>query len=195
MIISRDQFLAVMPNARSRVDAFLDPINLAMDEFQINTPARQSAFLAQLAHESGEFRYMRELASGADYEGRKDLGNTHAGDGVRFKGRGPMQITGRKNYTLAGNALVLDLLEHPEALEQPYNGCRSAAWFWRVGAGLNLGKRAIAHGIPAGVDLNDLADAGDFVSITIAINGGLNGMEDRQRYYVRAQAVVQGSAS
>jgi len=191
-VITRDQFLTIMPYARRRVDAFLDPLNLAMDEFEINTPARQSAFLAQLAHESGEFRYMRELASGADYEGREDLGNIYSGDGVRFKGRGPMQITGRKNYTLAGRALDLDLIEHPEALEQPFNGCRSAAWFWRVGAGLNLGKRAIGHGIPFGVDLNDLADAGDFESITLAINGGLNGWEDRKRYFVRAQAVVQG---
>jgi putative chitinase len=190
MNLSREQFLKIMPNARTRVDAFLDPLNEAMAEFEINTPARQQAFLSQLAHESAEFRYMQEIASGSSYEGRADLGNTHAGDGIRFKGRGPIQITGRKNYGLVGDALGLDLLGQPRLLEQPQHGCRSAAWFWRVGAGLNLSKRAIAYGVPVGCDLNNLADAGDFEGITLAVNGGMNGWDDRQKYFAKAQTTI-----
>lgn len=193
MILTREQFITIMPDVRNRVDRFLDPLNAALAEFQINTPARVTAFLAQVAHESGQFRYMRELASGMAYEGREDLGNTEQGDGVRFKGRGPIQITGRKNYTLCSHALYGDdkLLVWPETLEEPTDGCRSAAWFWRVGAGLNLGQRAIAYGVPIGCDLNDLADAGDFKGITLAINGGTNGWDDRVKYFARAQAAVQ----
>ena len=190
-MITRAQFLTILPHARSRIDRFLDPLNAALAEFEINTPARISAFLAQVAHESGEFRYMREIASGEAYEGRADLGNTHPGDGVRFKGRGPIQITGRKNYSLVGAALQLDLITEPELLETPEQGCRAAAWFWRTGAGLNLSKRAIAHGVPVGCDLNDLADKGDFEGITLAVNGGMNHWPARQQYYARAQAAMQ----
>lgn len=193
MIITRSQFLAIMPDAGSRVDRFLDPLNLALAEFQINTPARATAFLAQVAHESGQFRYMRELASGSAYEGAERLGNTEPGDGPRYKGRGPIQITGRRNYGLCSMALFGDdtLLAMPELLEDPAHGCRSAAWFWRVGAGLNLGSAAKNYGVPVGCDLNDLADSGDFMGITLAINGGTNGLDDRRHYLARAQSALQ----
>ena len=144
---------------------------MTMAEFEINTPARQAAFLAQIGHESGQLRYVRELASGAAYEGRKDLGNTQPGDGVRFKGRGLIQITGRANYLKCGEALGLDLIADPELLEQPINACRSAGWFWE------------SRG------LNALADAGDFLRITKRINGGTNGLADRQALYESAQQV------
>lgn len=175
-MITRETFLQIMPNAAKRIDDFVIPLNDAMREFSINTPARCAAFLAQLAHESGEFRYMREIASGAAYEGRADLGNTEAGDGVRFKGRGPIQITGRANYLKYSRILYGDdrLLETPDLLEQPVDGCRVAGAFW------------VANG------LNELADAGRFVSITRCINGGTNGLEDRQKYYARAQRVIMG---
>ena len=68
-----------------------------MEKYQITTPLRRAAFLAQLAHESGELKYMEEIASGEAYEGRKELGNTAPGDGKRYKGRGPIQLTGRFN--------------------------------------------------------------------------------------------------
>ncbi len=172
--ITINQLRTVMPNAGSRLNRYLGPLNTAMEEFNINTPERQAAFLAQVAHESGELRYVRELASGRAYEGRRDLGNTHPGDGVLYRGRGAIQITGRSNYQTAGRALGLDLINHPELLENPTNAVRSAAWFWST------------HG------LNNLADRGDFRTITRRINGGLNGWHDRLHYYEQARQALIG---
>ena len=156
--------LKIMPHAKSRVQDFLEPLNAAMREFHINTPERQAAFLAQIAHESGELRYVKELASGAAYEGRVSLGNTQPGDGMKFKGRGLIQITGRANYAACSAALYDGpdvLIQHPELLETVSGACRSAAWYWQTRG------------------LNELADAGNFERITRRINGGLNGLADR----------------
>lgn len=172
MTITIEQLQQIIPNAGSRVGVFHQPLVDAMAEFDISTPARQAAFLAQVAHESGSLRYVREIASGGAYEGRVDLGNTEPGDGIRYKGRGLIQITGRANYQVCGDSLGLPLLEHPELLEQPENAARSAGWFWAW-------KR-----------LNDLADAGDFVRITKRINGGLNGYDDRANFWERAKQVL-----
>lgn len=159
----------IMPFAGKRAKLYLRSLNEAMREYEISVNAkRESAFLAQIAHESGELRYVRELASGEAYEGRKDLGNTEAGDGVRFKGRGLIQITGRTNYAACGRALGVDLISQPELLERPDFATRSAAWWWK------------AHG------LNQLADNGAFEQITRKINGGTNGLADRQAYFRRA---------
>lgn len=167
-----DELKRIMPYAGSRAELFHPHLVEAMGEFEIDTPLRQAAFLAQIAHESGSLKYVREIASGDAYEGRADLGNTEAGDGVRFKGRGLIQITGRANYRDCGEALGLDLLATPSALEQPANACRSAAWFW------NSRK------------LNPLADREDFRGITKKINGGYNGWDDRVKYYERAKEVL-----
>lgn len=169
-MISADTLKQICPLARvERMEPFVDPLALAMDEFGINTPKRQAAFLAQLAHESGSFRYVKELASGEAYEGRADLGNTESGDGVRYKGRGLIQITGRSNYAACGTDLGVNLLTNPELLELPNYACRSAAWFWDS-RGLSL-----------------LADADDFIKITKRINGGVNGLADRTAYWERAK--------
>lgn len=172
--MTRDELLKIMPYAAKRVDVFLAPLIAAMDEFEINTPARQAAFLAQVGHESGQLLYVKELASGEAYEGRKDLGNTRPGDGVRYKGRGLIQITGRANYAACGAALGLDLIAEPELLEQPGNACRSAGWFWKTHR------------------LNELADEGmaSFGLITKRINGGLNGINDRLALYRAANEVL-----
>ena len=155
-----------------RLEAFLDPLNDAMHEFDIDTPKREAAFIAQIAHESGEFRYVRELATGDAYENRADLGNVQEGDGRRFRGRGLIQITGRANYRRCGDALGVDLVADPELLEGTVLACRSAAWFWKSR------------------DLSELADKGDFRSITKRINGGLNGWADRTQYWERAKSVL-----
>jgi len=169
-MITLDDLKAICPvSSVKRMEIYVEPLDAAMREFEIDNPARESAFLAQLAHESGGFHYVRELASGAAYEGRSNLGNTEAGDGVRFKGRGLIQITGRANYQRCSDALGVDFVGTPELLETPVNACRSAAWFWK------------SHG------LNELADAGDFLRITKRINGGTNGWAERQAYWERAK--------
>ena len=176
-MVTINQLYNIMPNGKKRIDPFVEPLNAALREFNISTPARQAAFIAQIAHESGEFKYVRELASGAAYDtGRlaARLGNTPQadGDGQKYKGRGLIQITGLSNYIACGKALGIDLINAPELLEQPINAARSAAWFWSV------------HG------LNELADAGDFVGITKRINGGTNGLEDRKVYWARAKKFI-----
>lgn len=175
-MISAEQLLGVMPLARKRVDVWLAPINNAMIEYGIDTPRRIAAFLAQIAHESGQLRYVRELASGEAYEGRLDLGNTQPGDGVRYKGRGLIQITGRHNYRQCSIALfgIAELLlGAPETLERPMHAARSAAWFWWSN-GLNIAA--------------DCPDS--FRVITRRINGGLNGYADRLAAFERAQRVI-----
>ncbi len=179
-MITLDQLRAIMPFAGKRAEAYLDPLNRAMEEFCIDTPVRRAAFLAQVAHESGSLRYVRELASGEAYDtGRlaSRLGNTPEddGDGERYKGRGLIQITGTANYRDCSEALFGDsqhLLDHPEILELPDPACRSAAWFWQK------------HG------LNAPADRGEFERITRVINGGVNGLSDRLAYYGRALQVL-----
>lgn len=174
-MITLDQLKKIVPYAGPRAGIFLVPLNDAMDEFGIDTPARQAAFLAQVAHESGSLRYVREIADGKAYEGRADLGNIQPGDGPRFKGRGLIQITGRANYRACSKALYGDdetLQLHPELLEDVVPACRSAAWFWW------------AHG------MNTIADAGDFRKITRVINGGFNGYQERLAYYERAKEVL-----
>ena len=167
-----EELLKAMPCSAARAQIYLEPLNLSMDEFEINTHARQAAFLAQVAHESGSLRYVREIASGEAYEGRRDLGNTEPGDGPRFRGRGLIQVTGRSNYRRCGDDLGLDLLSRPELLELPIHAARSAGWFWQ------------SRG------LNELADKGEFKLITKRINGGLNGLADRLAYYERACEVL-----
>lgn len=156
----------------SRIERFLPYLNSTFDEFEINTPQRLRMFLAQIGHESGQLRYVKELASGEAYEGRVDLGNTEPGDGVKYKGRGLIQITGRSNYALAALGLGLPLLEKPEMLEEDGPACRSAGWFWY--------KK----------NLNSLADLGKFELITRRINGGMNGYADRYKLYQRALEVI-----
>jgi putative chitinase len=168
--ITAAQLKAIMPNCKH--PEYLNNINDALIEGSINTCLRQAAFLAQLAHESGQLVYMEELASGAAYEGRTDLGNTQPGDGKRFKGRGPIQLTGRANYRAAGQALGIDLEAHPEQVATASVGFRTSVWFWTTRK------------------LNALADQGtleSFRQITKKINGGTNGQADREQFWAKAK--------
>ncbi len=129
--ISSQQLRAIMPNlSQSRADQYLSYLNSGMREAGINNCPRISAFLAQLAHESGQLIYWEEIASGAAYEGRRDLGNTQPGDGVRYKGRGPIQLTGRANYRAAGQALNLPLEAQPKMVSETSVGFRTSLWYW-----------------------------------------------------------------
>lgn len=162
----------------SRAVLFTPLLNLAMEEFLFDRRGptdyvrRMAAFLAQLAHESAELRFWHELASGDAYEDRSDLGNTQPGDGPRFKGRGPIQLTGRNNYKSAGIALGLDLLSNPDLAAQHDVGFRVAGWFWRRAG------------------CNELADKDDFRGITKRINGGFNGLAHREAYWEKAKRIL-----
>ena len=176
MSITELQLLQILPNAGRQAGVFVSVLNTAMVRHQIVGLKRVAAFIAQIGHESGQLKYVKEIwgptAAQAKYEGRADLGNTVAGDGSKYRGRGLIQITGRANYAECGEALALDLINHPELLEKPQHACMSAAWFW------------------ASRGLNALADAGKFDKITQRINGGQNGAADRQALYARALKVL-----
>jgi len=185
MTVTRAQLAALAPTAKAAVlDALFegDALNAALARFDIATPRRIAAFLAQCAHESGGFVWMAELwgptAAQLRYEPPSEkateLGNTQPGDGRRYKGRGPIQITGRANYRRYGALLGLPLEDKPERAAEPAVGILIAAAFWG-------GKR-----------LNRLADVDTeeaFRRITRKINGGLNGWPDRKRRWLAAKEI------
>lgn len=184
MVLSEQQLVEVLPSSRLKAGVFISALNAAMSHHQINTPERIAAFLAQIGHESGQLLYVRELGSD-QYLSKYDtgalaarLGNTPEadGDGQKYRGRGLIQITGRRNYLACSQGLFGDdrLLQQPQLLEQPQWACESAAWFWQSNG------------------LNELADRGQFTAITRRINGGLNGLDERLRLWARARAVLCG---
>jgi predicted chitinase len=180
-MLTDTQLQRIMPSLTSAKRALVLPhLNRAMQAHGVDTLLRIAAFVAQLAHESGEFRWMEELwgptAAQRRYEPpgtlAQRLGNTEVGDGRRFKGRGPIQITGRFNYRKYGELLGLDLLAEPERAATPEIGFTTAGLYWQSNG------------------LNELADQREFVAITRRINGGSNGLAERQAYYERAQEVL-----
>lgn len=172
-MITDQQLNQIMPHlSAANRNLYLPHLDSAMEEFDINNELRAAAFLGQLAHESGELRYMEEIASGSAYEGRHDLGNTQLGDGKRFKGRGPIQLTGRANYAKYGKLLGVDLISNPKLAATPEVAFRIAAQYWKLNK------------------LNELADQRKYKEITKRINGGYNGLDDRIKYYDRALRVL-----
>lgn len=174
MNLQADQLLTIMPKlGPSRAARYVEPLRKAMRESGITTPQRVAAFLAQVAHESGELRWWTELWGPTAQQRRYDppdplaarLGNTERGDGFRYRGRGPPQLTGKANYRRAGNALGLDLVEEPDLAAEPEHGFRVAGWFWTEIGG------------------NMYADRGEFDQITRAWNGGQNGADSRRAYH------------
>ena len=159
-----------------RAETFLPVIEAAAPDFEITTPERMAAFLAQVGHESGGLHWLNEIwgptAVQSRYEGRKDLGNTQEGDGFKYRGRGLIQLTGRANYQRCSDALATDFIGAPELLAEPEYAVRSAMWFWQ------------SHG------LNELADVGQFEHITRVINGGLNGEDQRLALYAAAREAL-----
>lgn len=174
MKITQAQLLRAVPTLnKARMADFVDSFNKYSDTFGITTTLRAVHYLAQVFHESFKLYYTEEIASGANYEGRKDLGNIYKGDGVRFKGRGFLQITGRANYKAYAESgyCVGDLMRHPEWLAQSPGNQKASMWFWKT------------HG------LNELADHDDILAITKKVNGGTNGLSQRKYYYRRFKLI------
>ncbi|MGN8276852.1 glycoside hydrolase family 19 protein [Pseudomonas sp. SMN5] len=187
MDVTQQQLIKIMPNARSQAGVFVSALNTAMSRHHIVTPKRIAAFLAQVGHESGQLRYVRELGN-EQYLSKYDtgmlavrLGNSPQadGDGQKYCGRGLIQITGHDNYRRCSLGLFGDerLLALPELLEKPQWAAESAAWFWEQNG------------------LNELADRDQFNLITRRINGGLNGLKDRLELWARARAVLCQSSA
>ncbi len=151
-------------------------LDSAAQAAEVNTRLRVAAFTSQLAHESAGFRYLEEIwgptVAQRRYEGRADLGNLQTGDGYRFRGRGWIQLTGRANYQTQGRLLGLGLEGRPDLAAEPEVAARVAAAYW------------------TSRNLNRLADVGDVEGVTRGINGGTNGLPDRQRLYGLALAAL-----
>jgi len=201
MPITSSTIKAIMPQT-TRADAYVEPLNAAMQFAEVNTPLRTAMFLAQLAHESSQlnrivenlnyseqglldtfpkyfdagsarnYARQKERIANRVYADRLGNGNEASGDGWKYRGRGLIQVTGKSNYDDCGKALALNLVDAPEQLEQPMLAARSAAWFWK------------AKG------LNALSDAQDIVGATKRINGGDKGLKDRREFYEKAKATL-----
>ena len=198
MAITAEQLQEAFDLEDGTAEKYIDALNAAMEEFEINTPQRQAMFLAQCCHESGHFRavsenlnykaesltrvfpkYFRDVdpndyakqpekIANRVYGNRMGNGDEASGDGYRFRGRGLIQLTGKSNYIACSEDLEVDLIDNPDYLLSPEGAARSAAWFWDSR------------------DLNDLADAGDVVACTKKINGGTIGLEERTELYEEA---------
>lgn len=171
---SKEKLAIVLPLAlESKIDLYFPSLKASMVKYNITSPLQMAHFIAQVGHESASFLYSEEIASGAAYEGRKDLGNFKKGDGVLYKGRGLIQITGRFNYRDYSKFTGNKYLEQPELLSQnPDVAVDSACWFW------------VSRELPK------LAEADDVKAVTKRINGGYNGLDDRIQNLRRAKALL-----
>ena len=164
-----------IPNYDSRMKIPPELV-LAMRRYGIcKTPIERAHFLSQVAHESMNFFYKEEIASGKDYEGRTTLGNIYPGDGIKYKGRGYIQLTGRFNYTKFGPMIGADLVNNPLLVSQKYYADVSCL-FWKVN---NIGSLATSSSIV------------NIKMVTRRINGGYNGIDDRtakfKKYWIELQ--------
>lgn len=180
MVLTREQLKQISPNTPDvRIDTFIPYLNTYMPQYGIDTVNEIASFLAQVLHESGGLKWLREIwgptPAQARYEGRTDLGNTVKGDGKKFMGRGLIQLTGRANYLKMSKDLFGDsrLLQNPDLLSTAEYAVKSACiyWQWRK------------------MDLID--DDLDIRAETKKVNGGYNGLDDRGKYFNRAISVLQ----
>jgi putative chitinase len=163
---------------------WVQPLQAACDKYQINTPLRVAAFLATCgvecarltalvenmnysaaglesnfgkyftAAEISDFANKPPMIANRVYANRNGNGSEASGDGWKFRGRAVIGITGRTNYTLCALGIDLDLINHPELLEQDANAAMAGAWYW-------WNRK-----------LNALADAGNFLGLSKAVNLG-----------------------
>lgn len=159
--------------AQAQIVGALSPVFAStLNAYNINTRLRIAHFMGQVTHECAGFRTTEEFASGAAYEGRRDLGNVQPGDGKRYKGRGLIQLTGRANYREIGGKLNLPLEDNPELAAEPVTSLKIACEYWKSR------------------DINAAADRDDLIKATKLVNGGLNGLEDRKKYLQRAKQAL-----
>jgi len=154
-------------------DKIITDLNICLLKFEINTPNRIRHFVSQISHESGAGKWMKELASGDAYEGRRDLGNTQRGDGRKYKGAGFIQLTGRANYSdfskYMNDPKIMDGVDYV-ALNYP---ATSGGFWWYNN------------------NMNALCDKNPTVEeVTKKVNGGYRGLEDRKKYYKRCLDVI-----
>lgn len=171
--VTKELLLKIAPLGKDQIVTDVATyLNQYMASYEINTPLRLAHLLAQCAHESDGFKTLEEYASGAAYEGRKDLGNTEKGDGVKYKGRGMIQLTGRGNYTIYGAKLGIDLVNNPTLAATGKVSVQTALEYWKTKG------------------LNALADKDDINTITHRINGGENGLPQRIAYLAKAKTAI-----
>lgn len=180
-LVTAEQVIQILGGGQVNTARKLTPgINETFTKYQIDTPLRMAHFLAQVMHESGGFQWLREIwgptPDQKSYElphrKARELGNTKAGDGSRFRGRGLIQLTGRANYKQFSDALGIDFISHPEKVEIAPYAVLAAGWYW------NTRK------------INEPADQDDVVEVTKRINGGTNGIADRRKYLKRAKLIL-----
>jgi putative chitinase len=177
MLVTKENLLKLGIKS-TLVERYIVYLNETLEKYSINTSLRVSNFLAQIFHESGNFHYTQELASGRAYEGRLDLGNDLKGEGVKYLGRGLIQLTGDYTYKRYGSYVKYDFNKNPKDLASPKYACDSAGWFWEVFKKDKFGN-----------NLNSFSDKNDFIKITYFVNGGFNGFHDRLQNYSEALEV------
>lgn len=177
-MITVEKLKYICPTVKSP-ELWAPVLNEYLPSYEINSINRTSMFLAQCLHETGGFKFLRELWGNpptkwqVKYEGHKGLGNTQPGDGKKFLGRGLIQLTGRANYQAFADWLNdQDIMAHPEIVESPSFAVLSAIFFW------------------ARNKLNVHADNNDIEKCTRLINGpGMLGLEERKKYYERGKEI------
>lgn len=190
-VITAEHLAAIAGRATSLMPGLAEQMNSTCPPYGIDTPREYCHFLAQVCRETDHFKTLREYATGRGYEGRIDLGNTQPGDGMRFKGRGIFQTTGRANYLQLGvKKGRRDLfINTPELLEQPEYAVWSACEYWRT-RGLNDIANHADSDVLKKKYKGNVIDVSPVEYISITINGGYNGMDERKKYYAIAQKIL-----
>ena len=189
--VTPEHLAAIAGRTTALMPALADWMNTRCPSYEIDTAREYGHFLAQACHETDHFKTLREYASGSAYEGRADLGNTQPGDGIRFRGRGIFQTTGRANYLQLGiKKGRRDLfINTPELLEQPEYAVWSACEFWKT-RGLNDVANHADTDVLKKKYRGNIIDVSPVEYISLTINGGYHGMEERKKYYSLAQHVL-----
>jgi len=190
-IIKPEQLAEIAGKTTAKMPDLTDWMNKTCPQYEIDTPQEYAHFLAQACHETDHFKTLREYASGKEYEGRIDLGNTKPGDGVKYKGRGIFQTTGRSNYLQLGiKKGARDLfINNPELLEQPEYAVWSACEYWKI-RNLNDAANHKDTDLLKKKYKGNVIDVSPVEFISLTINGGYNGMDERKKYYAIAESVL-----